>query len=156
MTVIGGDDIAAGDVNLAQTRNVGPSTLGVADFTATSSTTEKLLDQITVPVVSGRKYLVRYVWAFQCDTLNDRYFVRLREGTTTAGTQIGVVNQILLTPINTLVPGMSVEAEWTASSTGNQSFTATIARNSGAGTATVRGSSSQQRILSVSWLGNYA
>lgn len=156
MTVNGGDAIAAGDTNLAQTRYVGPATLGVADFTATSGTTEKLLDNITVSVVSGRKYKVRYTFHWQADTLNARYFVRLKEGLTTAGTQIGVVNMILLTPINTLVPGIAVEADWTASSTGSQSFTATIQQNSGAGTATVRGASSQQRILSVDWLGNYA
>lgn len=148
-----GSPVTAAEVNLALQGNVGPSTLGTSDFTATSSTTEKVLDTITVNVVSGRKYQVRYVWAGQCDTLNDRYFVRLREGTTTSGSQIGVVNHIFLTPINTLVPGIPVEAEWTAGSTGSQSFCATIQRNSGSGTATVRGATSQQRILSVKWLG---
>jgi hypothetical protein len=154
--VASGENLTSYDVNLALQHNAGPSTLGTTDFTATSSTTEKVLDTITVTVSAGHKYQVRYVWAYQCDTLNDRYFVRIREGLTTAGTQIAVVNQVHLTPINTLVPGLPTEAEWTASVTGSQSFCATIARNSGAGTATVRGFTSQQRILSVKWLGPYA
>lgn len=148
--------VNAADVNLALMNNVGPSTLGTADFTATSGTTEKLLDTVTVNVVSGRKYRVGYVFAWQCDTLNDRYFVRIREGSVLGGSQLAVVNMILLTPINVLVPGIPTEAEWTASATGSQSFCATIQRGTGSGTATVRGASSQQRILSVKWLGQYA
>lgn len=148
-----GSPVTASEVNLALQHNAGPSTLGTTDFTATSGTTEKTLDTITVPVVAGRKYRVRYVFAWQADTLNARYFVRIKEGTTTAGAQLAVVNMILLTPVNTLVPGIPVEAEWTAPTTGNQSFVATIQQNSGSGTATVRGASSQPRILSVSWLG---
>jgi hypothetical protein len=155
--VASGDDVTSYDVNLALQHNAGPSTLGVTDFTATSGTTEKLLDTWTGTVTAGHKYRVKYVWAYQCDTLNDRYFVRIREGLTTAGTQIAVVNQVHLTPINTLVPGIPTEAEWTASvTTAAQSFCATIARNSGGGVATVRGFTSQQRILSVVWLGPYA
>lgn len=151
-----GSAVTAAEVNLALTNNVGPSTLGTSDFTATSGTTEKLLDTITVNVVSGRKYRVSYVFAWQADTLNGRYFVRIREGSALGGSQIAVVNMILLTPVNVLVPGIPLEAEWTAGSTGSQSFCATIQQNNGSGTATIRGASSQQRILSVKWLGQYA
>lgn len=148
--VASGDTVASADVNLAQQRNAGPSTLGVADIAANNFTAEAIIETITVPVVSGRKYRVSYMFNVLASGSGNTLYVRLRE-TNVSGVQINYVqHQPAVTPI---IDSRSFYTEWTAASTGNQTFVATVIRNSGAATSTFKGSAGQPRILSVEWLG---
>lgn len=150
MTVNGGDNIAAGDVNIAQNRRIGTTT-AVTDLTATSGTTEKVLDTITVSVVSGRTYRISYICHYIGSVAADGYRIFLREGLTTAGTQLTYFSADC--PIITMILSRTGWVDWTASATGSQSFAACAARATGTGTLTARGAASQPRILSVDWNG---
>ena len=155
MVVSAGSPVTAADVNLAQQCLVGPSTLGTTDMTATSGTTEKTTgtDTITVPVVTGRVYRISYVFNYVGSVSGDGFLIRIKAGST-SGTQLTyfLADVTLTTAVLTRVGWV----EWTASTSGNQTFSTTVQRATGTGTCTGRGAASQPRTLSVEWLGQYA
>lgn len=130
-------------------RRVGTAS-GQADGSATSSTTESVYETVTVNVITGRTYHVKSYFPFVASASPARYLVRLREGTSTAGAQITYATAI---PDVTL-PGSAVlvvspESDWSASSTGSQSFCVTVQQVTGTGALTPKGASSQPRLLTV-------
>ncbi len=143
-----GSPVTAAEVNLALQHNAGPSTLGTTDVTAQTYASETVVDSVTVPVVAGRKYRIAYVWHAQASTTTNLLYVRIRE-TNASGAQLTYVQHQVPTTIDT----RTTWVEWTASSTGNQTFVATAFRQSGSTNSQFRGATSQPRALSVSWLG---
>lgn len=146
-----GDTVASSDVNLAQQRNAGPSTLGTADLAANAYATEITVETITVPVVAGRKYRIAYTIHFLTAAIgpSNVMYVRIKDG---GGGQLTYV-QHSWAAAPTFIDTRYLFTEWTAPSTGNQTFTATVQRLSGTQTVTLKGSAGQPRVLSVEWLG---
>lgn len=150
-----GTPIPAADVALAQQRNAGPSTIGTSDLTAQSYSSEAALDTVTVPVVSGRKYKVSYLFHYTpsgTTAAGNAWTVRIREGTI-SGSQLVYASAIARGQNAGIVDTGYVEVEYTATSTGNQQFTTTAARSSGANNIQFKGATGQARKLSVEWLG---
>jgi hypothetical protein len=124
-------------------------TLGTADLTATSSTTEKTVDAVTISAVAGVTYSVRYTFHYTAATgaVGDGYLMRIRQGGL-AGVQLTyAMADITMAAGNVLT--RVVETDWVASVTGTQTFTTTIQRQAGTGTCTVKGAVSQPRKLEV-------
>jgi hypothetical protein len=124
-------------------------TQGTADLSATVGTTEKTIDAITVSVVAGKTYSIRYLfhYAFATGGVGDAYYVRIRQGGL-AGVQLTYgMADITIVAGGTLT--RYVEVEWTASATGSQTFTTTVQRAGTAGTVAIRGAASQPRKLEV-------
>jgi hypothetical protein len=140
--VAAGGRIYASDIN----RRIGTTT-ATTNGSATSSTTESVVDTITVSVVAGRRYRIKSVFPHNHSVANDRFFVLIREGTTTAGTQLTYDTTYGHTTGQT--DTVRPEVDWTASSTGSQSFCVTARRTVGTGTLTPVGSATQPRSLTV-------
>lgn len=123
------------------------TTEGTSDIAAASYSSEAVLDTITVSVVDGERYKIQYFVPYNGSAANDRFLVRIRTGTTTAGSQLTYDTAEIHSTggIYCLV----VIAEWTASATGSQSFCTTAARSSGTGNLTLKGATSQMRLLTV-------
>jgi len=138
-----GDIISAADV----TRRVGTST-ATSDSSATSSTTELSVDQVTANLTSGRKYVITWDTQWLGSVAGDVFFLILREGSGTGG------NQLDFTTVKVGAATITTEAailmvDYTASATGSQTFTATFRRSSGTGTLTAKASGTQPRTLKV-------
>lgn len=146
MTVFAGDPIAASDINLATDRRVGTFT-GDTDKTAAAYTTETVLETVTIAAVAGRRYRIKYLWHCVATTTTNLLYVRIREGSTTAGSQLTYKQHQVPTNIDT----QQVEVDWTASSTGSQTFAVTAFRQSGSTNSTFRGAPSQPRSLTVEY-----
>lgn len=127
-------------------------TQGTADLTATSGATEKVIDAVTVSVVAGKTYTLRYVfhYAWVTGSVGDGYFVRIRQGGL-AGTQLTYAIADIVN-VTGIVLTRIAEVDWVASSTGSQTFTTTVGRASGTGTCTIRGSASQPRQLTAQFV----
>lgn len=125
------------------------TTLGTADLTATSAATEKTVDTLTVPVIAGRTYTIRYIfhYAWASGSTGDCYGMRIREGNA-SGAQLTYSNADIVNAAGAVHTRVA-EVEWVAPTTGNQQFTTTIQRLSGSGTCIVRGAASQPRKLTV-------
>lgn len=146
MTVFAGDPIAAADVNIATDRRVGTFT-GDTDKAAAAYSTETVVDTVTIAAVAGRRYRVKYVWHAVATTTTNLLYVRLREGSGIVGSQLTYKQHQVPTNIDT----QQVEVDWTASSTGSQTFAATAFRQTGSTTSTFRGAASQPRTLTVEY-----
>lgn len=114
------------------------------------STTETAIDTVTADVVSGRTYKVRYVYNWSGSVAADQFYLRTREGSGTGGTQLTYHN--IRTAVTTQIFGNTLEVEWTAGSTGSQSFSTTLVRQTGTGAATIRASSTQPAYLYVDYI----
>lgn len=124
-------------------------TQGTADISATSGTTEKALDALTISVVSGKTYTLRYLFHYTAATgsAGDGYLVRIRQGGL-AGVQLTyTAADVVMSAGN--VHTRVAEVDWVASSTGSQTFTCTIQRATGTGTCTTKGAASQPRQLTA-------
>lgn len=141
----------AGDVMFPSTvaRRMGTTT-AVADATATSGTTESVYETVTVNVVAGATYHIKSYFPYTGSVAADQFFIRLREDTTTAGTQIQFATAVIQATSTTFVE--TPEADWTASATGSKSFCVTVQRKSGTGTCTPKGATSNPRFLSVDYV----
>jgi hypothetical protein len=117
---------------------------------STFTTTETVTDTITVALVSGRKYAIRYHGSWDSTVANDDVRARIREDSV-AGT--------LLTSARLRVPVTNGEAwehlyvEYTAVSTGNKTFVVTGLRVGGTGTINRHGASSEPAYLYVDEIG---
>lgn len=131
------------------TRRVG-TTNAVSDGTATSGTTELVVNTVTVNVVEGQTYHVKCYFPFVCSASPARYLIRLREGVSAAGAQITYATAIpdVTTPASAVLV-VTPESDWMASSTGQQQFCVTAQQASGTGTLTPKGASSQTRSITV-------
>lgn len=140
--VAAGDPVAASDIN----RRVG-TIEATTDVGPTSAGTELAIDQVTISAVNGARYRLQWFCPWVGTTAADRFFLIIRLGSGIAGTQLNFttvnINQTAATETRMLV------AEWVAAATGNQTFTATVRRQGGSGTLTVKGSATGVRILTV-------
>lgn len=126
---------------------------GVRDAVFTNITgVEVAIDWITVPLVAGRTYRVRWTAAWGSSVAGDTAFSRLRQDSV-AGTlmQIVRVNIAATGGAGTRWDG-TVEAEYTATATGNKTFYATGVRATGTGSLTVQGDPTFPVYLTVDYI----
>jgi hypothetical protein len=111
---------------------------------ATSGTTELIVDTVVAALVSGRRYKIEWVLSFDGSVANDVFFLLIRAGTTTSDTQL---------KFNSVEIGNQfaaiITAFFTAGSTGNQTFIGTARRSSGTGTLTAAGAANNPRYITV-------
>ncbi len=142
MTVYAGDPIYASDINT----RVGTTT-ATTDSSATSGTTELSIDEVTIDATAGQKYKITWVCHWLGSVAADRFFLILRLNSGIAGTQLQFTTVVIASTSAT--ESRVVTAEWTASSTGSQTFAATFRRSSGTGTLTGKGTATGPRLLTV-------
>lgn len=156
MTVLAGNPTYASDVNA----DVAKASLGriaqtdaTANAAATSGTTELAVDQVTISAVNGYRYKITWNMSFTGTVVADTFLFRIRLGSGTGGSQlVYTCPAIPFNSGNQATVRQVMVTEWTASSTASQTFTATVVRNSGTGTATVTAASSALRTLSVDYV----
>lgn len=146
MTVFAGDPVLAADINEALNRRIGTFT-GISDLTATSGTTEKVCDTLTVTLKAGRTYRISVFFPGNSSVAADRFLVRLRQGTTTAGTQLSYARYGPTATGNN--DQVYLDYDYVPPSDGSYSFCTTAARDSGTGTLTPKGAASQPRYIRV-------
>ena len=115
-----------------------------SNASATSGTTELIVDQVTFDAVSGRRYRIKWVVPFSGTVTDDRFFLLLRAGATVLDTQLKFTTVEINNQFDSIV-----ETIWTAGSSGSQTISATARRSSGTGTLTAAGSATNPRQLSV-------
>ncbi|MEU8371227.1 hypothetical protein [Micromonospora tulbaghiae] len=115
----------------AGTYRVGKNTR-TAD-SGTFTIVEAAIDSVTVPLVSGRTYRVRWNVAWAGTLAGDTVFTRLRENNV-SGTQLNIIrSEIVATGgAGTRWPA-TIEADYTAVATGNKTFVGTGIRVTGSG-----------------------
>lgn len=126
--------------------NLTPARIGhialTSDGTALSGSTEAVQTTLTVDVVAGVEYEIRWFIHVSSATAADSYQVRVREGTTTAGNQFGMSQSYCPTTGTVGFENIGF-APWTAPTTGSQSFALCLARNGSAGTGQLRAASNR-------------
>jgi hypothetical protein len=114
------------------------------------TTTETSVDEVTAHVISGKVYRITWQMQWHAGTVNDWFYARVRLGSGITGTILTYHELIML---NTTVSyPLHAEAEWTASSTGNQTFSATLLRGGGSGSISAQGSATRPRLLYVDFI----
>jgi hypothetical protein len=136
-------DALEADVSHLEGRLVGFDD-STSNASATSGTTELIVDTVVASLVSGRRYKIEWVLSFSGSVDNDIFFLLLRAGTTTSDTQlkfnsVEIGNQFAAVLV----------AYFTAGSTGNQTFIGTARRSSGTGTLTAAGAANNPRYITV-------
>jgi hypothetical protein len=127
--------------------------IGTTTRTSDSSgftTTETLIDTVTVSVVSGRTYRVTWHSSLSSTVAGDDVLARIREDSGTSGTQLSYV-QVDSTSTSNRWPA-DVETEFTASSTGSKTFSGTMQRTAGSGTITVKSAATSPTYLYVDYI----
>jgi hypothetical protein len=146
MTVFAGDPVLAADINEALNRRVGTFE-GTSDLTATSGTTEKLCDVVTATLKGGRKYCVSVYFPGNGTVAADRFLIRLRLGSTTAGTQVSYARYTVAALGNN--DQVAFSYDYTPAADGSVSFCTTATRDAGTGTLTPKGAASQPRYIRI-------
>lgn len=128
-----------------------------SNFTAVRSanvgpfTAETVIDSITVPLVSGRRYEITSL-AHCFSSVADGYLrCRLREDSI-AGTQISSDQMYTATVANQSFP-LIMKAIFVAATTANKTFVATVARQVGTGNITAFADGTTQSFMHVLPLG---
>lgn len=136
---------------LATRGRVGTNTRTSASSGVT--TTETTIDSVTAALVSGRTYRIRWNAAIKSSVAGDTVFVRLREDNT-AGTQMNIIRvECPATGGSGTRYLATIEAEYTAGSTGNKTFVGTIVRASGTtGSYTVEADTTYPVLLTVDYV----
>jgi len=150
MTVFGGDEIFASDINELIDRVA--TTILTAD-TSTWGATETQVTSVTFSAIAGAKYKIVFEGRVSTDVSADAENMRIREDTL-AGTQLQL-QQVNLP--NTSGNGWQahIYAEWTAASTASKTIVLTSQRSSGTGTAhRVRASGSAPAYFYVDRIAN--
>lgn len=114
------------------------------------TTSETVIDTVTASVVNGRTYRISWHSAASSSVAGDDLLGRIREGSTTAGTQLDYV-QVDITATANRWP-IDLEVEWTASATGSQTFAATAVRQAGTGTITVKSAATSPTYMYVDYI----
>jgi hypothetical protein len=148
-TVAGGDIVYAADNNDHETRIAAiegrrVTTIATSAATATSGTTESAIDQVTKTLVSGKRYEIKWVLQWSGTVTDDVFFVLIRSGSGTGGTQLAFRSCAIGRQF-----GMTLSVEFTAGSSGSQTFTGCLRRSTGSGTMTAAGAATQPRSFSV-------
>lgn len=136
----------------ARVSNRMATTIRTTDSSAVSAETQ--IDTVTASLVSGRIYKVTWDIAYTSSVAADSMFARIREDSV-SGTQLTLRRgDIRLT--NGAGSGWSLhlEAEYTAVSTGNKTFSGTIARASGTGNVNVVAAATLPAYLYVDYVRN--
>lgn len=119
-------------------------TSAASNASATSGTTELIVDQVTINGINGKTYRIEWSLSFTGTVTDDRFFLILRAGATTGGTQL----KFATVEINNQFDAVVV-AYWTAAATTPQTFSATARRTTGTGTLTASGAATNVRTLTV-------
>lgn len=114
-------------------------------------TAETVIDSVTVALITGKVYRVRWVASMQSDVAGDTVNARIREDNLT-GTQLVVRREHSSVASAGSGPDTSVEAEYTAVATGDKTFVSTGARSTGTGNITCEGAAATPRLLYVDFL----
>ncbi|MFY1658582.1 hypothetical protein [Micromonospora sp. WMMD1274] len=137
MPLYSGDYITPAEANVG--RRVGDPTVRTSDSAA--FTGETVIDSVTVPVVSGRTYKIRWTVAWGSTVAGDSVFSRIRvDDLAGAQLQIMRVSVVATGGAGTRWDG-TVEGEYTAVSTGNKTFVGTGARATGTGNISAKAAS---------------
>jgi hypothetical protein len=124
------------------------TTVRTSDSSAFVSETE--VDSVTAPLVSGRTYRIRHVAKFSTDSADTLVVSRIREDSVTGTalsnhqTNMGTTSAFGFTLIN--------EVEFTATATGNKTFSATGNRNGGSGNITAEATATAPTYLYVDYI----
>jgi uncharacterized protein (DUF3084 family) len=127
---------------------IGTPTVVVADSSTFTTTESGALASVTVPLISGRTYRVRFTGGWNSTVLADTITVRLREDTA-SGTQVD--SDTINTPLVSSLRGgkVSVEGRYTATATANKTFVVTGQREAGTGNCRLAASTLRPAILEV-------
>lgn len=132
-----GDNLTASRIALALGTRVASMSPRTSDSSAVT-TTDTVADTVTADLVSGRKYRIRWVGGVTSTVAADSLFLRIREDSTTAGTQLMISRHGVP---NTSGAGSRfgaiLEAEYTAGATGSKSFCLSYVRASGSGSVSL-------------------
>jgi hypothetical protein len=140
-----GDLVTADALNASGFRRVGTTT-ATSNASTTSGTTELAVDQVTATLVSGSTYRLKWYFKWTATVANDRFALRVRDGSGIGGTE----RESLV--FNTLTGNVfteMLERDYTAGSSGSQTWTGTVARISGTGTVTPDGNGTGVRSFTV-------
>lgn len=147
----GGDALSARDMRLALSPIVGTPNVATSDGSAITSTTDVLVDTVTVPVEAGATYWVKAKVPAVGSVVGDKFFFLIREYNATPASGAQLDYDTYWVGQNTNVQNVEPKALWTAPSTGNQQFSLTCRRSSGTGNITPKGAASQPRMLWVEY-----
>jgi hypothetical protein len=117
---------------------------------STWTTTAVETDSVTAALVTGRLYMIRWYGGLVTTVGGDVALMRMREDDT-SGTVLNERNFYLGTTA-TGGFGFSMEAEFTAVSTGNKTFVVTGLRNGGTGTHHADATANRARYLYVNYI----
>lgn len=119
----------------------------------TFTTTETQVQSVTAALVTGRTYRVYWYAHYGSSVSGDRMNFRIREDTVSGNTLQEIAGSGQATHgASSLGDMMIVEAEFTAVSTGNKTFSATMVRSSGTGNAQLEGAATRPNYLYVDYI----
>lgn len=118
---------------------------------STFTTSETEVMSVTAPLVSGRTYRVRFWGTFNSTVNGDRIRVKVREDDS-SGTQLAEHQMVISTTASTTGYLSVVEVEFTAASTGNQTFVVTGERLAGSGSINREGATNRPSYLYVDYI----
>lgn len=113
----------------------------------TFTTTRTVLDTITVPVVSGRRYKIVWDGEFQSSVAADLIRGQIQDGALTTDPTLQL-RQVACPVLNQAFP-LIMQCYFTATVTGNEVFTATAARLTGTGNITAIANASSPTLFYV-------
>jgi hypothetical protein len=151
MPVSPGTNLTAAQLSLALNPRIGTFT-GDSDLAGAAYGTEANVDQVTVNVISGYTYRIKWVFQYAVQTSGTNALtIKLKAGTAASGNQLTYMTTgsfSNLTPSNPF----TLEADWTASVTGSQTFSGTATRTTGSTNSQFKGATSMLRSLTVEYV----
>lgn len=142
MTVFGGDEIFAADLNA-----YAATSTAVTSDSANFTTSETTVITHTASLISGRKYEILASGTFASSVAADLVIARIRL-TSLAGTQLAG-GQLSIATTSGVGYTITMRAEYTAGATGNQDFVFTGIRNGGTGNIRLEAGPTQPAYLAV-------
>lgn len=119
----------------------------------TFTTTETQVQSVTAALVTGRIYRVRWWVHYGSSVSGDRVTFRIREDNVSGNTlQEVAANGGANHGASSVGDMMEVEVEFTAVSTGNKTFSATMVRASGTGNVQLEGATTRPNYLYVEYV----
>lgn len=147
MTVFGGNNINAADINALEERE--DTTTIVADSSTWDDTPEVSIATVTATLENGARYKVWFEGRISVDVANDTVGLRIREDAGVAGTQLNFANHHIPTTTGNGFT-KTIYAEYTATASASKTFSLTGQRTGGTGTAhRVRGSANAPGYLVI-------
>lgn len=142
MTALGGAIILASDINAFIA-----SSASVTSDSGTITTTETTTITLVASVENGKTYELSAYARISSSVAGDVVVTRIRE-TSTAGAQIQG-GQVECSTTSTTGYSNSIRTEWTASSTGSQTFVFTVVRGGGTGNIIHRAAATAPGFLTI-------